>query len=753
MRNSAIDRLYRLLPGYITARDADEGRPLLALMQILTRELELVERDIDALYDNWFIETCEDWAVSYIGDLVGARTLREFGEGSLRAHVANTLTYRQAKGTRVILEQLARDVSGWPAVAVEFFSLLSQTRNVNRQKSGALATMSLRDADAASLTGTPFESAAHSIDVRSIGRTSGRYNIPNLGLFVWRLGNNDLPFLVDEREGGYLGGVVPRVSTHGAGYRLLDPVGRPLRLFNRPRTERSVDQSTTEASVPAPLRRRRIAADLEALRGRRPGGGLYFRTRPVFAARLGGVSLRPEQLYCCDLADRPGAGGGNWTRPAVAGTIHFDPELGRLSLHPDDEGKAVEVSYAFGAAGDFGAGPGDRRASVADWIGPFADPEAQPALWQAGVTRRAEALSADPDKPIVASLAEAIALWNALAAPGRRGIIAVLDSASYGEDLTAHAITIPGGARLAIVAAGWPLRDAAGRAGQRRAGDLTPAGRRPHIASDLHVNGTAAADEEGGTLILDGVLLEGSVQVAAGRLGRLELRCGTFGAGAEALGDGVVVAAGNAALSLRVERSISGRLDLADAAGTLAVADSIVGEDRVADGDPAAAPVAVDARSADLSVTRSTVFGRSAGRSLEATDSIFTAPLEIARRQAGYVRFSYVPPGSRAPRRFHCAPDLQVSEAKERLGAAFTVDAETAIRRSIRPVFSATLAEEAGFGQLAQRCPSEIAEGGEGRTEMGVLNRLRNPQRLANLRDALREYLPFGLSADVIFES
>ncbi|TIV30757.1 MAG: hypothetical protein E5V99_16645, partial [Mesorhizobium sp.] len=309
MRNSAIDRLYQLLPGYITARDADEGRPLLALMQILTRELELVERDTDQLYDNWFIETCENWAVSYIGDLVGARALREFGEGSLRAYVANTLAYRQAKGTRVIVEQLARDVSGWPAVAVEFFSLLQQTRYVNRQKGGVPATMSLRDADAATLTGGPFESAAHSVDVRAIGRTSGRYNIPNLGLFVWRLHNNDLPFLTDEREGGYLGGVVPRAAAPGAGYRLLDPVGRPLRLFNRPRTEQSVDQSSTEASVPGPLRRRRIAADLEALRDGKPGGGLFFRTRPVFAARLGGVSLRPEQLHCCNLADRQLGGG------------------------------------------------------------------------------------------------------------------------------------------------------------------------------------------------------------------------------------------------------------------------------------------------------------------------------------------------------------------------------------------------------------------------------------------------------------
>ena len=367
------------------------------------------------------------------------------------------------------------------------------------------------------------------------------------------------------------------------------------------------------------------------------------------------------------------------------------------------------------------------------------------------MTRRTEEQNADPSQTIVSTLSEAITLWNSIATPTKRGIIAMLDSSTYDEDLTGHAVIIPRGALLAIVAAGWPMHDS--EAGHRKSGELTPAGRRPHIASDLHVHGTAIADEDGGTLILDGLLLEGRVQVEAGQLGRLELRCGTFGAGAAALGDGVTVNASNAGLSLRIERSVCGRIGLADIAGELVISDSIVGEDRVADGDPAAGLMVMDAPSADLLVERSTVFGRTAGRSLEATDSIFTAPLEIARRQAGYIRFSYVPAGSRVPRRFHCAPDLQVSEAKELMGVAFSTEAETAIRLRIRPVFSSMLSEEAAFGQLAQRCPTEIAEGGEAHTEMGSMNNLSNPQRLANLRDALREYLPFGLAADVIFES
>ena len=81
MRDHSLERLYRLLPGHIRAIDAAEGRPLQALMQLFARELEIVEGDTDALYDNWFIETCEDWAVPYIGELVGARALRPFGGG------------------------------------------------------------------------------------------------------------------------------------------------------------------------------------------------------------------------------------------------------------------------------------------------------------------------------------------------------------------------------------------------------------------------------------------------------------------------------------------------------------------------------------------------------------------------------------------------------------------------------------------------------------------------------------------------
>ena len=52
-------------------------------------------------------------------------------ELSQRAQVANTLAYRRRKGTAAVLEQLARDVTGWNASVVEFFQLLATTQYMN----------------------------------------------------------------------------------------------------------------------------------------------------------------------------------------------------------------------------------------------------------------------------------------------------------------------------------------------------------------------------------------------------------------------------------------------------------------------------------------------------------------------------------------------------------------------------------------------------------------------------------------------
>ena len=124
------DRLYELLPGVHRLRDAQQGYPLRAVLRVINEQVNLVEDDIAQLYDNWFIETCQDWVVPYIGDLIGHRPVHEAGEAGdvaspqerarnrtlvPRREVANLLSSRRRKGTLALLELLARDVAGWPA--------------------------------------------------------------------------------------------------------------------------------------------------------------------------------------------------------------------------------------------------------------------------------------------------------------------------------------------------------------------------------------------------------------------------------------------------------------------------------------------------------------------------------------------------------------------------------------------------------------------------------------------------------------
>jgi len=174
------ERLYSLLPSIYRVRDAGQGEPLRALLAVLERELERLEGDIEGLYDNWFIETCDEWVIPYLGDLLGVRGVlpAQGGAFSRRAQVANTLAYRRAKGTAAVLEQLARDVTGWPAKAVEFFELLAATHYLNHVRPGKGGTVNVRDANRIELVHGPFERAAHLADVRHIDNGRGRYNTP-----------------------------------------------------------------------------------------------------------------------------------------------------------------------------------------------------------------------------------------------------------------------------------------------------------------------------------------------------------------------------------------------------------------------------------------------------------------------------------------------------------------------------------------------------------------------------------------------
>ena len=225
------------------------------------------------------------------------------------------------------------------------------------------------------------------------------------------------------------------------------------------------------------------------------------------------------------------------------------------------------------------------------------------------------------------------------------------------------------------------------------------------------MRGTAPTDSASpGSLTLDGLLLDGAVDVAAGHLGALHLSHCTLAPGTTAVSIGA-----NRELHLSVDHSITGELTPGDAIPHVTIVDSIV--------DGALAGRAV-------TVVAATIFGTTTAETIEATDSIFTDAVTIERRQIGCVRFSYLAADSMSPRRYRCAPAEGVT---------------------LRPAFVSTSFGHAAYAVLAPGCPDAIARGAEDGSEMGAWHHLDVPQRLDNLRRTLDEYLRFGLEAGSAF--
>jgi hypothetical protein len=208
-RNDALDfaqRLYARLPGHYRTRDTERGLALLALLRVIGTQVANLREDMDVLWDNFFIETCDDWVVPYIGTLLGTKLLAHPVGQSERLDVWNTVAWRRSRGTPRMLQALATAISGWPCDFSEFFQRLGWSQNLNHLRLAALLTPDLRDSYALSLLGRANESLLHSADFKpardldqartsavslGIGRagwgTPGRYQIKNLGFFIRRL--------------------------------------------------------------------------------------------------------------------------------------------------------------------------------------------------------------------------------------------------------------------------------------------------------------------------------------------------------------------------------------------------------------------------------------------------------------------------------------------------------------------------------------------------------------------------------------
>jgi hypothetical protein len=555
-------------------------------------------------------------------------------------------------------------------------------------------TVDLRNRTALDRLDGPFDGLAHTVDVRQIRSTltRGRYNLPNVGVFVWRL--ESLP--VTATPAYCAEDVAPHFFTFSA-------LGNDVPLFTRPK-----EVSTALAGpldVPAPIERRELASHLHD----------YYGKDKSFAIRVG-PETEPVPAKRIVVADLDG-----WHCRPLPDTVAVDPERGRIAFPPRQAPReGVWVTYRYGFSGEIGGG---------EYARPL------PRLSKSRLYRVGRGT---PHRRI----GDALAAWAADRPP--RAIIEVIESGVYVDQLDI-------------------------RLGEKQSLELRAANRvRPVLRLlDFQTDrpdALSVTGEEGSRFTLDGFLVTGRGVELRGNLARFTMRHSTLVPGWGLHHDCEPHRPSEPSLEIEtphvcvdIERSILGsiQVNLDEVRGDpirLCLTDSILdatNNEREALGAPGCEFAHVVA-----TLRRVTVFGQFQAHAIQlAENSILAGRVRVARRQIGCVRFCWVEPGSRTPRRYGCQPNLVGDRAAAELAGALESKIKAAKDREtarVRPRFNSVRYGKPKYCQLADDCAAEITRGAEDESEMGAFHDLFQPQREANLLTRLEEFAPAGMEAGLI---
>jgi hypothetical protein len=708
--------LFHLLPALYRLRDAQlaqsaglEVGPLQSLLSIVEEQLAIIEENINQLYDDQFIETCAPWVVPYIGDLIGYQSIHGVASAvdSPRAEVASTIGFRRRKGTVPVLEQLARDATGWGAHAVEFFLVLATTQCIrNHTRLHNYYAPDLRRWQPRVYMDSGFDQTAHKVDVRRIAVERGRYSVQNIGIFLWSLNSYSLT-------------QVPMTPVPGNPQCFrFSPLDADMFLFHNPIA--LPPETTTLAqppNIPDYLRRHVLCKDIRDITEKNAAPVDYGPGLSLAIYR--GTSLQDASRI--EVADLSGADGSWINVPTNGNTIAVDPHLGRLAVASSSSRDRISATFHYGFNADLGGGEYPRAATF----------------------------TASPEQPIVRVPGDFATVHEALAALPGDGVVEVTNSASYSE---------PAGLSIAVRANGHI---------ELRAAD----GARPTllIGDAISVTGGAeAALDLNGFLIAYAPAVTGGTPPAAllhvpaavgNQLAHLGLTHATLTPGWALQPNGAPQSAYIGMPALRVEisglgvqiqRAVLGPLWL-NGQSTASLADTILDATDltviacVDSTDTASRPSAAGA----LTLTGCTVIGKVYASLLNlvsdcifmseltagdasGTPPLWNAALWAARKQQGCVRFSYLPAGAIVPRQFQCveqAPGAPV------------------------PMFYSLRYGHPAYAKLLPTTDSAIRQGADDAGEMGAFHFLLAPLREADLRIRLQEYMPVGLEFGIFYES
>jgi hypothetical protein len=718
------DRLYELMPVVYRMRDAEQGYPMRALLRVIGEQVNVIEDDIAQLYENWFIETCQDWVVPYIGSLLGYQPIVDVGEPAKtltkriqarnrllipRREVAKVIHNRKRKGTVRLLEDLAREVAQWPARAVEFYRLLGVTQNINFLHMNRGYTVDIRDGDALENIDGAFDETGHTVDVRRVNSRHfpGRSNIPDVGVYVWRLKSYTVT---------YTPAYCYEEESHNC--YLFSVLGNDTPLFTHPIPVNG--KAPGELNVPAPIRRRSFEAqELDETSGNTVSGVPFYygpgKSIQIWVGKPPQL-VPPEQIIPADL--------GDWTYRPLPGQVAVDPVLGRIMFPPGQSRRqSVHVSYSYGFSADIGGGEYDR---------PLSEPT-DATIYRVG------------EGETFTRISDALATWQS--DKPQNAVIEITDSGVYVEPIT---VNLDSKQSLQL------------RAANHRRPVIRLLNWETSLPDDLTVSG--ASDS---WFVLDGLLISGRGVQVDGDISGVTIRHSTLVPGWE--------------LDCNCEptRPMEASLDLINAPECVTIEHSIIGSIQVDRNEVSEDPVQirisdsiVDATSIEsvalgapghlcahavLTIVRSTVFGQLQTHSIElAENSILMGVMRVCRRQFGCMRFCYVTPGSRTPRRYACQPDGVLRTVADR----YTRGQITAAQRDammwsesqrVEPEFNSVSYGTPAYCQLSNTCAAEIRRGADDESEMGVFHDLYQPQRAASLRTRLDEHAPAGMDVGIIY--
>ncbi len=801
-KQERADRLYNLLPATYRIRDAATGWQLQALLRVIAEQVNAVEDDISQLYANWFIETCQDWVVPYIGDLIGYQQIHDAGEpGDIttaegqarnailipRRDVANTLHYRRRRGTLAVLEELARDVANWPyAYAVEFYKHLGITQNDDFLRIQRGRLINLRDHHALFALGSPFERAAHTVDVRRplSQHAPGRYNIPDVGLFLWRLQLYPVVMTRAYRD--------ETVETHYT----FSVLGNDSQLYTHPAPRQASNgqpQIVDELNFPNPISVRAFEKRLhdyygDVTQGKSLEIWTVAATHPVHTHEEQHEhhphhehhehhEPHPHQAYSEVIVEKPpvqppasppqqpvskpkpqlvlpknivATDLSNWHYRPQQDQVAVDTHLGRIAFARGHAPESVYVSYYYAFSADIGGGIYNR---------PILQPTNTHILH---VNKDAEQIST-PATPSYPSIQKALDAWQQWKTTNMQlpidqqqplnGIIEITDNGRYTLRL---AIDLEENEHLVIRAANRtrPILHLIDKEEDKGEDEDKEEREEPIVTG-----------EYGSRFALDGLLVMGSPLRFEGTIDTVAIRHCTLvpGRGIDSdcnphYPDEASILLYHKGTRVNIEQSILGSLlveqdEVHEEPLHLNISDSIL--DATSEQRKALSSSEDSIAYSILNITRSTVFGQVQVHAIDTVEnSILLGSVTVARRQHGCMRFCSIVPGSRTPRRYSCQPDLAEQALNTTLKGASQEQRNAAIqitRARVRPSFASVRYGDASYCQLTLSCAQEIRTGADDESEMGVFHDLFQPQRETNLRARLADFTPAGMETAIIY--